>query len=271
MIRKSFMLIAGEPSWDMLAAELVPRICERIVGIESVPTEDFQPLRASLRPEFFCAGGPQMATAGVQLVCDMTQHAVVGFWEVIKRYGEFRRLFRQLVGLAIQRQPTVIICIDFSGFNLRFASAVRKHVRSLQGTFGNWSPRLVQYVSPQVWASRPERAQNLARDADLLLSILPFEQEWYARHAPRLPVRFVGHPILDRYAALGQRPGALAKGTAGTGSTAPCLVLLPGSRVGELRRHLPVLLEAWRRIRSARPNARGCLVLSNENLVQLAR
>src|SRR5689334_12593781 len=168
------MLIAGETSGDILGAELVPAVRQRMTELEAAPTEYQQPLYASLEPDFYGAGGPHMAAAGVQLAFDMTQHAVVGLWEVIKQYRQFRRLFHQLLDLAIRSKPHVIICIDFSGFNLRFAHAVRNYARARRGTFGNWDPRLVQYVSPQVWASRPERAQRLAQDFDLLLSIFPF-------------------------------------------------------------------------------------------------
>jgi lipid-A-disaccharide synthase len=270
MVRKSFMVIAGETSGDMLAAELIPLLSRRLTDIESTPTEFQQPLRASLEPEFYGAGGPRMAAAGVQLAFDMTQHAVVGFWEVIRHYRKFRQLFHQLLQLAIEREPHAIICVDFSGFNLRFAHAVRNHVRALQGTFGNWNPRMIQYVSPQVWASRPERAQRLARDFDLLLSIFPFEEEWYARNTPGFPVEFVGHPLVDRFGSI---PSVSADGRSG-GTLDPSvtrILLLPGSRVGELKRHLPVMLGALSRIRSAKPGVHTRMTLPNEDLARLAR
>ena len=266
MVRKSFMFIAGETSGDMLGAELVPLIRERITDFEARATEDPQPLRASLEPVFFGAGGPRMAAAGVDLAFDLTQHAVVGLWEVLRHYCQFRRLFVQLFRLAITRQPDAIVCIDFSGFNLRFGRALRKYVRSLQGTFGNWEPKIIQYISPQVWASRPGRAHWLASNFDLLLSVFPFEREWYAIRAPKLQVEFVGHPIADRYPAR-----KLGKFETGASGSAPRLVLLPGSRTGELQRHLPALLGALDRIRSEKPAVAACLVLPNEALVRLAQ
>src|SRR6476660_9349765 len=146
MVRKSFMLVAGETSGDILGAELVPILRHGVTEREGIPSPDAQPLRTSLEPEFFGAGGPRMAAAGVSLAVDMTEHAVVGLWEVIRKYGHFRQVMSRLVQLAVKRQPDVIICIDFSGFNLRLAHAIRRHVRGLQGTFGNWRPRIVQYV-----------------------------------------------------------------------------------------------------------------------------
>jgi lipid-A-disaccharide synthase len=271
MVRKSFMLVGGEPSGDILGAELVPCLRERMTEIEGVHGPDSQPLRTSLVPEFYGAGGPRMAAAGVQLAVEMTQHSVVGLWEVIKKYQFFSRLMRQLSQMAIRRQPDVIVCIDFSGFNLRLAHRIRQHVRSLQGTFGNWRPRIVQYVSPQVWASRPERALRMAEDVDLLLSILPFEAEWYAQRAPKLRVTFVGHPLVERHAV--SEPAVLPDGSrAAVGPSASAMVLLlPGSRAAELTRHLPVMLGAVAQLRSARPSLRARMVVPSETFSQLAR
>jgi lipid-A-disaccharide synthase len=172
---KTFMLIAGEASGDLLAAELVPALRARLVKAGAAPTADGQPLRTALTPRFFGAGGPHMAKAGVELAFDLTAHSVIGFSEVLKKYFEFRRLFNQLLKLALDRQPDVIMGVDYGGFNLRFAQAIKRIVRRRRNEFNNWNPRFVQYVSPQVWASRPWRAYQLAADCDLLLSIFPFE------------------------------------------------------------------------------------------------
>src|ERR1041385_3264048 len=201
MAPKRFMLIAGEASGDMLAAELVRALREKLAGGPSRRTAESQPLQTALAPKFFGAGGPRLAAEGVELAFDLTQHSVIGLWEVIKNYGKFKRLFDQLLRLAIERQPDAIVCVDFSGFNRRFAHAVRQHVRSHRGPFYNWNPKIIQYVSPQVWASRPGRAHKLARDIDLLLTLFPFEKDWYAARVPELRVEFVGHPMIDRYAS----------------------------------------------------------------------
>ena len=193
------MLIAGEASGDMLAAELVRALREEAALAEVSPTTDYQPLQASLEPRFFGAGGPRLAAEGVELALDMTQHSVTGLSDVLVNLLKFRRLFRQLFQLARERQPDAIICVDFSGFNRRFAHAVRQYARTHADWFHAWAPKLIQYVSPQVWASREGRAYQMARDYDLVLSILPFEKEWYAERVSQLPVEFVGHPIVDRH------------------------------------------------------------------------
>src|SRR5262249_27347681 len=127
---KSFMVIAGEASGDLLAAELVRALREEIPRAEAAPTWDYQPLQASLEPHFFGAGGPKMTAAGVELAFDMTQHSVVGLSDVLKNILKFRRLFRQLFHLAVEHQPDAIIGVDFSGFNSRFAHAIRQYARS---------------------------------------------------------------------------------------------------------------------------------------------
>ncbi len=242
------MIIAGEPSGDTLAAELVDALRDRWAG--------GRPL------EFFGAGGEKMAAAGVEVVIDLASHAVVGLVEALKNYGRFRRIFRQLLDEAERRRPEVVVLVDFSGFNRRFATAIRERARN---SVPGWRPALVYYVSPQVWASRPGRAKSMERDLDLLLAIFPFEKAWYATHAPQLKVEFVGHPIVSRHAAFaGQiQPRPLPQ-------MSPSILLLPGSRQGELRRHLPVILEAAALIQCETPS-RWTMILPDERLLALAK
>lgn len=247
------MLIAGEPSGDVLGAELVRalRVTEPLSQLPGFP-------------EFFGAGGPAMAAAGVQLEIDLTRHAIFGISDLLTKYMEFRRMFKRLIRLAIDRAPDAIILIDFSGFNLRLARAIKRYARSRRRTFGNWDPRLIYYVSPQVWASREGRVRHIAANVDLLLSIFPFEKEWYRSRTPHLPVEFVGHPILDRYS--GMAPSAA---TPTETSVKPLLLVLPGSRKRELQAHLPVMIDAALKIQSKQP-VRIRVVLPNPELVRLA-
>ena len=265
----SIMLLAGEPSGDVLAAELVRALRPRLIAAADQPDAAVQPLHTALAPRFFGAGGPRMQAADVELAFDLTQHSVIGVFEVLRKYADFRRLFRQLIALARERQPDVIVGVDYGGFNLRFARAIRALTRRQSGPFNNWRPRLVQFVSPQVWASRPGRATRMAEDLDLLLCIFPFEPVWYARHAPKLHVEFVGHPMLDRYpdAASGIRHPASGIRHP---PPPPELLLLPGSRRAELRRHLPVMLDALALIREQLPTLAATMVLPDEDFVRRA-
>ncbi len=247
----SIMVIAGEPSGDALAAELVQ-------ALRTEAEFHSHPLKPEL--SFFGAGGSKLAAAGVDLAVDMTQHAVIGLWEVIKSYGKFRRIFHELLDLAAKRRPDLLVCVDFSGFNRRFAHALRSRAAKSNG---QWNPRIVQYVSPQVWASRPGRATKMADDYDLLLSIFPFEKDWYAKRAPELKVEFVGHPMLDRFGVRSQESGVRSQ------LTRPEVLLLPGSRAGELKRHLPVMLDAAKQI-VAVEEVSFRMVLPNGELVEMA-
>jgi lipid-A-disaccharide synthase len=243
---KTFMLIAGEASGDLLAAELVAA------------------LRAqSPDATFFGAGGPKMSAAGMELAFDLTQNAVTGITDILKNVFKFRRLFNQLLALAIERKPDVIIGVDYGGFNLRFGHAVKEHVRNHPGA---WNPKIVQFVSPQVWGSRPWRANKLAADYDLLLSIFPFEKDWYAKRVPQLRVQFVGHPMVNRF-AMEDGSRKLEVGIKNPST----VLLLPGSRRGELQKHLPPMLGALKLIQEKLPAAKAKMVLPDESLVQLAK
>jgi lipid-A-disaccharide synthase len=241
---KSFMLIAGEASGDTLGAELIKALRTEGGG------EKFQ---------FFGAGGPKLATAGAKLSFDLTAHAVVGIVEVLKNYGKFKGFFNQLLSLAIEKKPEYVILIDYPGFNLRFAKALKKQARAMAGT---WSPKVIFYVSPQIWAWHESRIHQIARDIDLMLAIFPFEKEWYAARKANFKVEFVGHPLVDRYAMEKERLAAVQK--------EPTLLLLPGSRVREIRKHLPVMLEAARRI-TAEHKIRLRVVLPSASMQNLAR
>ena len=243
MTPKTFMLIAGETSGDLLASELVSALREKLPDAK-----------------FFGAGGPKMSAAGVDLAFDLTQHAVTGITDVLKNIFKFRQLFNQLLALASERQPDAIIGVDYGGFNLRFGHAIKEYVRTNTGA---WNPKIIQFVSPQVWASRPKRANRLAADYDLLLSIFPFEKDWYAQRVPKLRVEFVGHPMLDR-----TRPPAVSNPI---DLATPQVLLLPGSRRSELQRHLPPMLDALKLIREKLPAAKAKMVLPNEALLPLAK
>ena len=260
MTPKSFMLIAGEASGDLLATELVSALHAQS-SILDPPSS----------PVFYGAGGSRMAAAEVELALDLTQHSVIGISDVLKNYFKFRRLFHQLLKLAIKRQPDAIIGVDYGGFNLRFGHAIKQYVRKNQSASTPWNPKIIQFVSPQVWASRPGRANLLAADYDLLLSIFPFEKVWYAKRVPKLRVEFVGHPMVERFISEGRVPRAPDTDILGARGTRPSeILLLPGSRADELRRHLPVMLGALKLIREKLLSAKAKMVLPDEALKQLA-
>lgn len=239
------MWVAGELSGDRLGAEL----------LEALHARFSQPIR------HFGMGGPALAAAGMELLEDVTSQAVIGHLEAIKKYRFFRGVLRRLVDYAEAHRPDLVVLVDFSGFNRPLAAALRKRARRRSSR--GWDPKIVYFVSPQVWASRPGRARTLERDLDLLLSIFPFEQDWYAQRHPALDVRFVGHPIVDRYA--GSRVSTRHRTEGGSSKR---LVLLPGSRVGEVHRHLPVMLKTLQLLRKNQFWT-AVLAMPNESLASM--
>jgi lipid-A-disaccharide synthase len=253
---KSFMLIAGEASGDLLAAELVSALRSQL------------PTAGSQLPVFFGAGGPKMAEIGVELMFDLTRHAATGI-PSLGRFVQGRKQLHQLFALAVDHKPDAVIGVDYGFFNLRFGHAIRHFARD--NPFSKWNPKIVQFVSPQVWASRPRRAKLLEADYDLLLSIFPFEKEWYAQRAPKLRVEFVGHPMVERFASEQRVPRVPDFGRSETRGLHPSeILLLPGSRKGELKRHLPVMLDAVQLIQAKLPESRARMVLPNPALKELA-
>ena len=243
------MVVAGDPSGDANAADLVRALAQAVPNAQ-----------------FIGAGGPGMAEAGVRLEFNLTEDAAIGPVDAIKKLGSFWRRCRHLANLANERQPELVILVDFYTFNQRLARGIKEFVRARAGAGSSWVPKIVQYTSPQVWASRPGRAEELARNVDLLLCLFPFEKDWYARRGTPLRVEFVGHPLFDRHAAA-QAVSADANRPA---EEIPTIVLLPGSRTGELKRHLPVMLAAAHEIEAARA-VRFKLVAADERLADYLR
>ena len=266
MIPTSFMLIAGEASGDRLAAELVTALREEWSRRNGESERGNQPQSSGFTPSFFGAGSNAMREAGVEIIEDMSHRGVIGVSDVLKRVVEFAQLMNRLVRGAVARQPDVIICVDYGAFNLRFQSRLRRLLRSRRGPFNNWQPKLIQFVSPQVWGSRPGRAFAMERNLDLLVSILPFEKAWFAQRTPDLKIEFIGHPLIDRHAGATAEPPLHRDST----TASPLIALLPGSRRGELRQHLPVMLDVVQRLRRESP-FRFKLVVPNDDLAALAR
>lgn len=201
---KPIMVIAGEASGDAHAAAVIRALRGRPV---------------------FGAGGPRMKAAGMDLVLDLTEHAVVGLVEVLKNYGKFKRIFDQLLAEVARRQPAAVVLVDFPGFNLRFARAVKERFPGI---------KVIYYISPQLWAWHARRAKQIERDVDVMLTIFPFEKEWYRHHAPRLRVEFVGHPLADHFPKI---PNPEPR-------TGNVILLLPGSREREVAKIFPVMCRA---------------------------
>ena len=209
------LLSAGEASGDMYAARLATALKQR------------------LDVEIFGMGGPQMRAAGVEIVVDYSEVSVVGITEILKHLPSLRRAMRRLVEEAERRRPALAILTDFPGFHLRLA---RKLLPS--------GIRNIYYVCPQFWAWRPWRANLVRRRFAQALCIFPFEEKFYSDAG--VPVKFIGHPLVGNVQATLTREFFCQK--YGLLSGRPIVTILPGSRHGEIAYHVPVLVEALRRL-----------------------
>ncbi|MDB4948715.1 MAG: lpxB [Gemmatimonadetes bacterium] len=184
-------------------------------------------------------GGHRMEAAGVELMAGLGELAVMGFVEVLRHLPFFLDL-RKRVFAALERQGVdLVVPIDYPGFNLRLA----RHAR------GRGIP-VLYYIAPQVWAWHKSRVRDLARDADEVAVVLPFEEAFLRRAG--VDARFVGHPLLD----VVPSPQTHAEWAAEHGLEAdrPVLALFPGSRAQEVRRHLELFSDAAARVADARPD-----------------
>ncbi|MCX6907298.1 MAG: lipid-A-disaccharide synthase [Verrucomicrobia bacterium] len=227
------MMIAGEISGDNHAARVASEILRQRPGAK-----------------LFGAGGPAMKAAGVELLLDLTEHAVVGLTDVLANYAKFRRLFWQLVRAAEQRKPDAVILTDYPGFNLRFAKQMK--ARGIP---------VFYYISPQVWAWGRGRVKEIPKLVDLMMVVFPFEKDFYREHAPALRVEFVGHPVVEQ----------LSRERREVKREENLVALLPGSREAEVERILPPMLGAARLLRRDRPELRFELAAASEKVAALAR
>lgn len=205
---------------------------------------------------FIGRGGPQMkAAAGANFQNWIEKSGVLGLWEVIKHYGYFRKQFHKTLREIETSKPTAVVLIDYPGFNLRLARALRKQ---------SPSQKIIYYISPQVWAWNRGRIKKMARWLDLMLCIFPFEAEFYNQSGLR--TIFVGHPMIER---LRERQPLQGYGSAGKIDIQrdPELVgLFPGSRAREVRKIFPILIETARDLRRLKSNLRFEVAAASDEL-----
>jgi lipid-A-disaccharide synthase len=218
-VPKTIYFVAGEVSGDNHGAALMQSLRE---------------LEADL--SFVGRGGPQMKWIAGGNFDDWIGHAgVVGLWEVVRKYGYFRRQFNETLREIAQQRPDAVVLIDYPGFNLRLARALHR-----QGA----ARKIIYYISPQVWAWNSGRIKQMAQHLDVMLCIFPFEAELYNKSGLR--TKFVGHPMIDRLRA---RKIDIARD--------PNLIgLFPGSRRREVDKIFPILLKTAKRLRETKPNLR---------------
>ena len=226
-------LVAGEASGDARGAELMRALRERDTSLE-----------------FFGGGGREMRALAGGGFLDWADEAVVGLWDVLKKYGYFKAQFGRMLADIERVTPAAVILIDYPGFNLRLAKALR--ARRFPG-------KIIYYISPQVWAWNRGRIPQMARLLDLMLCIFPFEQPLYEQSG--LKTKFVGHPMID----------SLAARKTGVPREQNLVALFPGSREKEVSKIFPVMMTTAKLLRAHDQNLKFEAAAASPELETLMR
>ena len=204
MKKVKILIVAGEASADLHASHVLAKLAERF----------------SL--ELLGIGGDRLVAQGLDPIRHAKDMAVVGFTEAIKKIPQTVSLLKELAQIAETEKPDLALLLDLPDFNLRLAARLKAK-----------GVPVIYYISPQVWAWRSSRVKQMAKNLDLLLSILPFEKPWYAANAPKeLRVEYVGHPVIEEIPDFAYEP---EKNN---------LVIMPGSRESEWRNLAAPMLQA---------------------------
>lgn len=208
-------LISGETSGDIHGSNLIKSIKKSKPAIE-----------------FRAWGGDKIQQSGVPLAIHIKETSFMGFWEVVTHLPKISRLFRFAKKDIINYQPDAVILIDYPGFNLRMARWLKSK-----------KIPVIYYISPQIWAWKTGRIHIIKENVDLMICILPFEKEFYRRFD--YEVEYVGHPLLDEIFESSNFQDKSPE--------SPILAILPGSRLQEIKKMLPIMLEAAKRLKSFNP------------------
>jgi lipid-A-disaccharide synthase len=232
-------MVAGELSGDQLGAALIQAIRARC------PDAQFEGIV-----------GPRMRAAGCRALAHAEQLSVMGLAEVLVHLPGLLRLRRRIARQLLNKAPAVFVGIDAPDFNLALERKLKER-----------GIATLHWVSPSVWAWRRYRLDRIRASADLVMTLFPFEARFYAEHD--VPAAYVGHPLADEIALAGKGPGMAQVGGCDAGTH--CIALLPGSRLAEVRRLLPVFLETARRCGETLPGLRFVLPVAAPHLMPLCR
>lgn len=231
---KRIMIVAGEASGDLHGSNLVRSAL-------------------SLDPDlkFYGLGGENLRNAGIDLLFDLEHQGLFGFLEIVSSLRSTIGIYRSLKASLTRDRPSAVVLIDYPDFNLRLAKSAKR-----------LGIPVFYYISPQLWAWRQGRVKKVDRYVDRMAVVFPFEPDFYQRHG--VEVSFVGHPLLDVMDP--PRPKEEVKTELGFDPSRPLLGLLPGSRMSEIKAHLPLMLESARRLNAGRPNGVSLAVAQADSL-----
>ena len=224
---KQVLIVAGEASGDHHAARLIEELHRNNPNVH-----------------FAGIGGEKMRAAGTEILVDSAEMAVVGLVEVLANYRFLKGVLERMRRELRERRPDLLILVDYPDFNLRLAKTAKE-----------LGIKVLYYISPQVWAWRQKRVYKIKQLVDMMAVVFPFELPFYEQAG--VPVRFVGHPLVDEVKS--ELTHAQAEQAFGLDPTRPVLGLFPGSRRSEIKRLLPTLLEAAQLIKHQQPDAQFIL------------
>ena len=239
--RYKVMFSAGEASGDMHAANALRSLKSQGVDVEAV-----------------AVGGPKLDAEGAEILLDCRELSVIGIFEVLIQYRRLLKKLHFVRDCLREQKPDLLVIVDYPDFNLKLAETARE-----------LSIPVLFYISPQVWAWREHRVHRIGSLVSMMAVIFPFEVAFYEKAG--VPVRYVGHPLVDEVGSSLSREQA--REALGVPGEAPVVALLPGSRKGEVGRVLPVMHDALTHLRKQRSDVRVLLpvagTLDDELLDQL--
>ncbi|MCX7661777.1 MAG: lipid-A-disaccharide synthase, partial [Candidatus Omnitrophica bacterium] len=210
MEKQKILIVTGEPSGDLHASNLISYLNRR---------GDFK---------FFGVGGRNLKSQGVKIFFDIKDLAVMGFWEVIRKFLRIKKIFHSLLEITDREKPKFAILVDYPGFNLRLARELRKR-----------NITIIYYISPQVWAWGSKRIKIIKELVNLMVVFFKFEEELYKNKG--VPVVYFGHPLLEIVKPKISREEIHKKFS--LPYTQYTVSLLPGSRAQEVKKILPLMLK----------------------------
>ena len=222
IMTKKIMIIAGEASGDLHGSGLVREL-----------------KRKDPNQQIFGVGGDKMKQRGMELIYHVNEMSVLGFWDVLKQFRFFKKVYKNLVNKLEKEQPAVLVLIDYPGLNLKLANAA--HQKGI---------KVLYYIAPQVWAWGKKRVKNMAQTVDKMAVIIPFEEKMY-RDAG-INATFVGHPLLEVLETKLSKDEFYNKN--GLNPNHKTIGLLPGSRPLEVKRLLPEMLRTIKLLKKSHPN-----------------
>ena len=228
---QQLLISAGEASGDLHAANLVRQLHQ---------------LKSDIKVT--AMGGQHLRAAGAQVIVDCADLAVVGLLEVISHYPTIKGALKQMSTWLTANQPDLLILVDYQEFNLKLAQVAK-----------GCGVKVLFYIGPQVWAWRPKRINKMRQYVDMMAVLFPFEEALY--QAAKVPVEFVGHPLVDEVYANEDKSTLLK--TYGLDDNSQIVGLFPGSRQGEIKRILPIQLAAAQYLQQHQPQLQFVLAVAN--------